>query len=347
MKISLIFFENAQNTTGSNSYDFFLKASRFADENGFHRIWLPERHFHPFGGNYSSPVVLASALATCTTRIRIGAGSVVLPLHHPVRVAEEWAIVDNLSNGRVDVSFTKGWNPSENVFFPSKTPYSSLELLEKIELIKRLWKGESIEFDSGQEAPRQVQTYPRPLQGNIPIHLSTFDPSLFKTAAKNKYGVLTALLRQSKKELAEKIALYEEVFPPQHITEKHITLMLHTYIGESKGELLNTVEAPVRTYLKSSIHLWSQQSEQLQNLNHEQQSKILDFAVRRYIKKSGLFGIHDTAIENLIELQHMGVDEVACLIDFGVKEDKVIDSLKRLANIVKTIDRKEEYAGNK
>ena len=115
MKISLMFFENAQSESPQSTYRFFLEVAKFADTNGFYRLWLPERHFHPFGGNFSSPAVLAAALATHTSRIRIGAGSVVLPLHHPVRVAEEWAIVDNLSGGRVDVSFTKGWNRSENV----------------------------------------------------------------------------------------------------------------------------------------------------------------------------------------------------------------------------------------
>ena len=69
--------------------------------NGFKAVWTPERHFHAFGGLYPNPAVTSAAVAAITTRVRVRAGSVVLPLHNPIRVAEEWAVVDNLSQGRV------------------------------------------------------------------------------------------------------------------------------------------------------------------------------------------------------------------------------------------------------
>src|SRR6185503_19770559 len=84
----------------------------------FTAVWLPERHFHAFGGPFPAPSVLAAALAIVTRRIGIRAGSVVLPLHHPARVAEEWAVVDNLSGGRVGVSFASGWHVDDFVFAP-------------------------------------------------------------------------------------------------------------------------------------------------------------------------------------------------------------------------------------
>ena len=64
-------------------------------------VWTPERHLHAFGGLFPSSSVISAALAASTQRIRIRAGSVVLPLHSPIRVAEEWSVVDNLSTGRV------------------------------------------------------------------------------------------------------------------------------------------------------------------------------------------------------------------------------------------------------
>ncbi|WP_420710283.1 LLM class flavin-dependent oxidoreductase, partial [Streptomyces sp. NRRL S-15] len=88
-------------TPRHGKYDHLLETARFADRNGFHSLWIPERHFHSFGGLFPNPVVLAAALARETDRIRINAGSVVLPLHDPIRVAEEWSMVDNLSGGRI------------------------------------------------------------------------------------------------------------------------------------------------------------------------------------------------------------------------------------------------------
>src|SRR6185295_4692031 len=100
LHFSLYFFGHYEAEFSADKYDLVLAASRYADRHGFSALWFPERHFHPFGGFCPNPSVLAAALARETERIALRAGSVVLPLHHPVRVAEEWALVDNLSGGR-------------------------------------------------------------------------------------------------------------------------------------------------------------------------------------------------------------------------------------------------------
>src|SRR5690606_17850013 len=96
-----------------DKYRLLLEGARFADSHGWEAVWIPERHFHAFGGIYPNPSVLAAALAVATNRVRIRAGSVVLPLHDPLRVAEEWAVVDHLARGRVDLAFATGWNPND------------------------------------------------------------------------------------------------------------------------------------------------------------------------------------------------------------------------------------------
>src|SRR4029453_9228783 len=101
-----------------DKYRLLLDGARFADAHGFAAVWTPERHFHAFGGLYPNPSVTRAALAAVTERIEIRAGSVVLPLHHPLRVAEEWAVVDNLSNGRVGLAFASGWHADDFVLRP-------------------------------------------------------------------------------------------------------------------------------------------------------------------------------------------------------------------------------------
>jgi len=118
MDFSLLFFSSNDASYENNKYQFFLDASRYADQQNFTAVWIPERHFNAFGGLYPNPSVMASALAMTTENIRLRAGSVVLPMHHPVRVAEEWSVVDNLSNGRVDIGFAQGWNARDFVLAP-------------------------------------------------------------------------------------------------------------------------------------------------------------------------------------------------------------------------------------
>ncbi len=75
---------------------------------GFEAAWTPERHFHEFGGIFPNPSVTSAVLTAMTERVKIRTGSCVLPLHSPIRVAEEWSFVDVLSKGRVGASFAAG-----------------------------------------------------------------------------------------------------------------------------------------------------------------------------------------------------------------------------------------------
>jgi natural product biosynthesis luciferase-like monooxygenase protein len=110
---SLFYFSADEGADPGQKYQLLLDGARFADRNGFTAIWTPERHFHAFGGLYPNPAVTGAAVAAITERVEIRSGSVVLPLHHPARVAEEWAVVDNISGGRVGVSFASGWQSDD------------------------------------------------------------------------------------------------------------------------------------------------------------------------------------------------------------------------------------------
>src|SRR5882757_8323166 len=122
MDFSLFYFANDSTAPGTNRYQLLLDGARFADANDFAAVWTPERHFHSFGGLYPNPAVTGAAVAAVTERVGIRAGSVVAPLHHPARIAEEWSVVDNLSHGRVGISFASGWHAADFVFQPENYP---------------------------------------------------------------------------------------------------------------------------------------------------------------------------------------------------------------------------------
>src|SRR5947199_8171144 len=88
MDLSLFYFADDSAADGDR-YRLLLEGAKFADAHNFTAVWTPERHFHPFGGLYPNPSVTSAALAAITQKVQIRAGSVVLPLHDPVRVAAE------------------------------------------------------------------------------------------------------------------------------------------------------------------------------------------------------------------------------------------------------------------
>ena len=103
---SLFYFSSDENGgDAAAKYRLLTEGAKFGDTNGFKAVWTPERHFHAFGGLFPNPAVTSAAIAATTKQIQIRAGSCVSPLHSSVRIAEDWSIVDNLSGGRVGISF--------------------------------------------------------------------------------------------------------------------------------------------------------------------------------------------------------------------------------------------------
>ncbi|MEH6528301.1 MAG: LLM class flavin-dependent oxidoreductase, partial [Sneathiella sp.] len=119
MDVGLFYFSSdAGPSETPNRYRLLMEGAKFADSHGFSSVWTPERHFHLFGGLYPNPSVTSAAVAAVTSNIAIRAGSIVLPLHNPVRVVEEWSVVDNLSGGRVGFSFASGWHANDFSLLP-------------------------------------------------------------------------------------------------------------------------------------------------------------------------------------------------------------------------------------
>jgi natural product biosynthesis luciferase-like monooxygenase protein len=108
-----------------------------------------ERHFHAFGGLYPNPSVMAAALSTITSRVALRCGSVVAPLHDSVRLAEEWSVVDNLSQGRVGLAFASGWNSNDFVLAPSRFAERKQRMNEQLADFRRLWRGEPVRRVNG------------------------------------------------------------------------------------------------------------------------------------------------------------------------------------------------------
>ncbi len=135
MKLSVFFFSGDAEAEPDDRYKMVMDTAEFADEHSFDAIWIPERHFNKFGGLYPNPAILGAAIAAKTESIHIRAGSVVAPLHHPVRIAEEWSSLDNISKGRVGVSFGSGFHPKDFLLAPQKFEDRKQVMFDSIDTI--------------------------------------------------------------------------------------------------------------------------------------------------------------------------------------------------------------------
>ncbi len=338
MDFSLIFFSGDE----KHKYRFVLDAARFADTHGFTAIWTPERHFHRFGGLYPNPSVLGAALAMATTRLGIRAGSVVAPLHSPIRIAEEWSVVDNLSRGRAGLAVATGFSPVDFAIRPETWAQRRDVAFEAIETIRELWEGSTITVRDGLGNLVDVELHPRPVQPELPIWLTcTKSRDTFVTAGKLGCNVITALIDMTTEELADKLALYRKTLIDYgHDPDAHtVSLMLHTFIGTDLDEVRNTVYEPFTNYLRSFFTVIDSQKRDLapgagvRDISESEQATLIDFAFDKYFNKGALLGTPDSCSRVVDRFAGIGVDEIACLIDFGVAEDLVMESLTHLAEL--------------
>ncbi|HSF41831.1 MAG TPA: MupA/Atu3671 family FMN-dependent luciferase-like monooxygenase [Thermoanaerobaculia bacterium] len=336
VQFSLYFFGNYGAEFRSDKYDLFFECARFADRHGFSALWFPERHFHPFGGLSPNPSVLAAALARETERIALRAGSVVLPLHHPVRVAEEWALVDNLSGGRIGLSYASGWHPNDFALAPENYGDHRELMFERIEIVRRLWRGESLRVKDGAGKEVDVRIYPLPARRDLPGWITIVNNAdTYRRAGEIGAGVLTNLMGQTVEGLAEAVRTYREALaraghPP---AAGHVTLLLHAFVEEDAESAIARARRPFYSYLRSSVGLLRNMmaSEGIDvdfdRLSEDDLEYMLELAYQRYVKTSALIGSPETCAPIVERLRAIGVDEIACLVDFGVDRESVVASL--------------------
>ena len=365
MDFSLMYWGN-DDGPGPQKYRLLLEGAKFADTHGFCAIWTPERHFHAFGGPFPNPAVTGAAVAAVTRNLAVRAGSCVAPLHHPIRIAEDWAVIDNLTNGRTGLGIASGWHPVDFVIRPeNRPPHNRRAMFDMIDTLRRLWRGEAVEFDKG-DGTVPVQTLPRPVSKDLPLWLTVAgNPETWRDAGRIGANVLTHLLGQSIPEVAEKITLYhaalrEAGHDPQDFT---VTLMLHTFAARDRAHARQVAQGPMKSYLLAAAGLVQQYAWafpafkrpagatrpmdiDLASLSQDEVDGILEHAFHRYFEESGLFGTVEDCLARVEQLKSIGVGEVACLIDYGITADQVLEALYPLAEVVRRTNAGAEVAAD-
>ena len=339
MEYSLYFFGNYDAAYREDKYALLQDAAKFADANGFTAAWLPERHFHAVGGFSPNSSLLACSLAAVTTKLQLRGGSVVLPLHHPVRVAEEWSVADNLSQGRVAISIATGWHPNDFVFAPEAFEDRRGICAKNLEIIQQLWRGETVEMSTPNGEMLPVQLHPLPRQRELPVWATCIHQESYADAGRRGLNVLGYLMNQTVDELAEKIAAYRAGRRSAGLDPAggHVTTLLFTYLDESVEKAREIARGPLCGYLRSYLDN-SQKKIEKQVGEMSVDEEDLDYLTNRscddYFNGKSLVGTVESCAAVVRRLKEIGVDEIGCFIDFGVPSGQVLQSLRRVTDLM-------------
>ncbi|MFD0548906.1 MupA/Atu3671 family FMN-dependent luciferase-like monooxygenase [Streptomyces rectiviolaceus] len=282
-----------------------------------------------------------AAIAAATRRVAVRAGSVVAPLHHPLRIAEEWSVVDNISGGRVGLAFASGWHATDFALRPESYENRREVLLDTVRQVRGLWRGEEAEVVDGTGRTQRVRSYPRAVQRELPVWITSAGGiETFRNAGTLGAGVLTHLLGQDIDELATKITAYREAVaarPDADGWRGHVVVMVHTYLHDDEDTARDLVQEPLRDYLRTSVglllgsgaHTGARRLDPAK-LREKDLDFLVDRAFDRYYDDGGLLGTVPKAARVVERLKGLGVDEIACLIDFGLPTKVVLDGLPLL-----------------
>ncbi len=190
-------------TLSDNNYDNNVRSANqfvaditaealYAEELGMHSAWIGEHHFNSLGV-LSCPDLVLAYIAARTQRIRLAPAVTVLPLHHPIRVAEQWATLDLLSNGRVDFAVGRGYDSREYAPFNVSFADNQGIFEEGLELVRMLWAAEGrISHHGKHYSFDDVRITPKPVQRPIPTYVGSFSKPSIELAARLGCGLIVA-----------------------------------------------------------------------------------------------------------------------------------------------------------
>ncbi|WP_341720693.1 aminotransferase class III-fold pyridoxal phosphate-dependent enzyme [Micromonospora sp. FIMYZ51] len=328
--VSLALFGFAANDE-HDIYSRLLDLVELAEAEGLANVWLPERHFDDFAGFSPNPAVLGAMVAMRTSRIGIRAGSSVLPLHSAVSVAEDWAMVDVASGGRVALGVASGWMKRD--FVLSDAPHAERRELfrTRIAQLERLWRGEAVAIDGNSGEQAEVRLHPRPRSELRLWQACVGSPDSFYEAGRAGRGVLTNLIQQDLAQLTANLERYRQGRRDGGLPSDggDVTVLLHAAVStDAAAEERNM--AALERYMFATFRSTHDNPELVSAETWKPRMKA---AADRLRGGLSLVGPEEAWSELTAALTRLGVTEIACLVDFLPPGQAWTDTVQALGRL--------------
>lgn len=304
-----------------------------AEALGYDSVWVNEHHFHSYGGLFPSLPTILAALSQRTTRVRLGTSVLVLPLHHPLAVAEEMAMVDLLSNGRLDLGIGRGFVEHDYQVFGTEYGDAQDRLKEGIEIVRRAWAGDAFSFEGKYWSVDNVEVWPCPeQQPHPPIWLAVAsNPESMEYAANEGFSVVTTGHSRSPERSAPLAQHYRDAWRAAgHATPASLAVHYHCVIAEDRAEAYRLAEHGLHVHNRLNHETRSlSKAEPGPEPQHPPVAQLVEDA-------KTLVGTPDDVIANLQRVKDAtGATEIHCLFQFGsISFDQAQRSLELFATEV-------------
>ena len=276
-------------------YERALQRIEVMDQSGYDAVWLAEHHFNDFSV-CPSVHVLAANVAARTRHLRIGTGVTLAALYQPLRIAEELALVDMLSGGRVNFGAGRGFDATEFRAFGVPIEESGPRFREAVDVVLAAWKNEKLTYHGEYFSCEEIEVLPKPLQDpHPPVWLAASSPPSVEWAAEHGFTIMMDP-HSPHREIGRKRALYREVLEANgHSFEgRDIPMARLLAVAKTEQEALEVARRgagwTVDSYIKDIGNVFDPEAEEMD-------------PVERYMKDVVICGTPESVVDQLQQLE--------------------------------------------
>jgi len=306
-------------TQSRATFDEMQHQARLAESLGFETLWAHEHHSQAM--MYPNPLMTVAALAGVTERIGLGTNMLLLPLHHPVRVAQDAAMVDVLSRGRLRLGVAKGYSPADLRAFGVSRSQRARRMTEGVELIRALWEGSEITRAGDGFDLAGFRLFPLPIQKpGPPVYLGGHAPEAIRRAARLGDGYLISTTEPIDR-VGERVGSYRAALDAAGKAWQAPLLNRLVCAVPTRREKTDAEEHYTRALL-ALYDAWGHDN--VTHLSAEERT-------REHIARTHLIvGEPTECIERIHEYAGLGIGHIACLMNFGNPPLDLVERSMRL-----------------
>ena len=324
-----------------------LTQVEWSEELGFDEVWFTEHHFIDYGLSVD-PATLAAAAASRTRRVRIGLAAAILPFHHPLRLAEQMALVDILSDGRLDVGVGRGNRPAEFAGYRVPQQESRERFDETVDVMQRGWTEERFSYHGRFFSFDDVRVIPKPVQRpHPPLYQVCVTKDGIENTALRGWPMLNSVLFGPVDQLVTNRDIYVNTLDKAGRTPGEIAALLSRW-GVSRQIYVADTDARALEEAKAA-EVWYQDSfrrfvipERIEDAHPTLQPGFRAMADRLgkvtwegLVAETLAFGSPDTVARHIEHMRSIGVGQILCWMNFGgLPQDKVRRSMELFAREV-------------
>jgi alkanesulfonate monooxygenase SsuD/methylene tetrahydromethanopterin reductase-like flavin-dependent oxidoreductase (luciferase family) len=303
--------------TERQRYRDIIAQIEIGDDLGFDAVWLGELHFSRAFSILADPLMVLAAAAQRTSRIRLGTAVTLLPLHNPVKIAEEAAIADILSDGRLELGVGRGTAPLHYSGYDIPQEESRERFDEALDFILKAWTEKTFSFEGKHFRASELSVVPRPVQSPHPrVRIAANSPDTFPMAGRRRFPIFATPLINPPDKLKEGLAVYRQAF-----AEGDTALAFPVHVTTSRERARAECEPGLLRFLREA-------AERLRPLGH---ADIKSFEAFRQVlariervsfedldREMGVFGDPDYCVERVRALRReYDMDEFICYFNQG------------------------------